>query len=395
MKQRVLFFQNPKQAVYFALIVLLAIGCANIFSASMIKGGVGYLLRYAGFSLLGLGASWLVRRVGYRRLTDNGFLLLAYLALIVLLGAVFLWPPNNGAQRWLYLPGFSAQPSEFAKLLVIMLSSRVLGSLMQHGRKISLFHGPGAKVALMTLVVCGLVYKQPDLGTAAIILALMLGIFVLAGIGMGQVFLILGLGGAGAALTALASEYRRERLRVWLDPWLDAQDTGYQMVQSLLAIGSGGLTGTAWGQGTSKLAYLPESHTDFAFAVFCQENGFLGALVLVLVFALLGWALALIAARAKDETGFLLAAGCGLLLVGQAAANMAMVCGLLPVIGVPLSFISYGGSSLLVSLTALGLALSVYDEEERREREEAETADAYGVSRRRSALELLPPDRRR
>ena len=377
------------------LAALLAIGCANIFSASLMKGSTGYLLRYVLFSAVGLAAAQIIRRVGYKRLTDFNLLFWSGIILVLLLGAVFLWPPNNGARRWIYLPGLSLQPSEFAKLFVIMLSAKILGSVMRYKKSVSLIKGPGRIVFLITLVISGIVNFQPDLGTAAIIFTLMLGVFIVAGLSNKATASVLGVCGAVAVIMTLSSEYRRERILVWLDPWLDAQDTGYQMVQSLLAIGSGGLTGTAWGQGTSKLAYLPEPHTDFAFAVFCQENGFIGALGLLLLFAVLGWALALIALRSKDDTGFLLAAGADFLLVGQAVSNMAMVCGLLPVIGVPLSFISYGGSSLLVSMAALGLALSVYDEEEREQRrQEQEEADAYiSPQQRRGNLELLPHNR--
>ncbi len=387
MRQRFFFFQNPKQAVFFSVLILLALGCANIFSASFMKGSTGYLLRYVIFSLAGAAAGHIVRRLGYKKLSAFGTLGVGFILLMALLGAVFFWAPNNGAQRWIYLPGgISIQPSEFAKLFVIMLTARVLGGMVKQGKRVSLVDGTGCKVILLSLILGGFIYKEPDLGTAAIVVGLCLGIFLLSNLSKGQVFTLFGLSFLAIAVGSLATEYRRERLKVWLDPWWDAQDTGYQMVQSLLAIGSGGLTGLPWGQGTSKLAYLPEAHTDFAFAVFCQENGFLGALLLILVFVVLGVALARIAMRCKDYEGFLLVAGVDLLLVGQAAANMAMVCGLLPVIGVPLSFISYGGSSLVVSMLALGLALSVYDEGVKQELEE---------ERQREESQLSPHQRRR
>ena len=190
---------------------------------------------------------------------------------------------------------------------------------------------------------------------------------------------------AGALYLVLSAGYRADRIRVWLDPWIDEVGDGYQMVQSILSIGSGGWIGTKWGEGSSKFFYLPEAHTDFAFAVFCQENGFLGACLLMLIFIVLGCALLRIAVCSKDERGFLLAAGVSFLVVGQAAANMAMVCGLLPVIGVPLVFISYGGSSLLASMIAIGLALSVYDDEVER----AEAAAVAEPKERRNDLRVV------
>ena len=273
----------------------------------------------------------------------------------------------------------SIQPSEFAKLVVIMLAAKYLGIMLRKGQRVSLFApGDHRMVLAATLIYAVLVYKQPDLGTAAIIVTLMLGVYIIAGVPKGQLVCILGASGLLAVVATLASSYRMERVQVWFNPWLDPRGKGYQMVQSLLAIGSGGLTGTHWGQGAGKFFYLPEAHTDFAFAIFCQENGFVGALILIILFALLGFAFCTITINAKDRRGFLLAGGVTFLIIGQAVANMAMVCGILPVIGVPLVFISYGGSSMVLSMAAIGLLLSVYDDEV----QEAEH-------------EALPPEERR
>ena len=248
--------------------------------------------------------------------------------------------------------------------------------------------GNGRMCLGATAVYAFLVQQQPDMGTAAIIVALMFCMYVIAGLPWKQIGSVCILGAASAVLLVMTSTYRADRIRVWLDPWIDEVGDGYQMVQSLLSIGSGGFIGTKWGEGSSKFFYLPEAHTDFAFAVFCQENGFLGACFLILLFAILGCALLRIAVCSKDERGFLLAAGVSFLIVGQAAANMAMVCGLLPVIGVPLVFISYGGSSLIISMAAIGLALSVYDDEVEREKAaaiaepEERRSDLRVVSRR-------------
>ena len=158
------------------------------------------------------------------------------------------------------------------------------------------------------------------------------------------------------------------RVRLWIDPYLDPQGNGYQAVQSFVAIGSGRLIGSHFGMGFGKFFYLPEAHTDFAFAIFCQEWGFLGALFLIFIFILLAFALYRVGQHTQDRAGFLLVTGVNFLVVGQAFANMAMVCGLLPVIGVPLTFISYGGTSLVASLMGIGLVLSVYRAEVQRER---------------------------
>ena len=155
--------------------------------------------------------------------------------------------------------------------------------------------------------------------------------------------------------------YRMKRLEVWYDPWSDARDAGYQMVQSLSTIGSGGIFGMGFGGGVSKYEYLPEAHTDFAFAIFSQEHGFFGVLLIFFLFAVLLITCMRVAARAADTFGQVLALGIVFLVLGQALANLAMVAGLLPVVGVPLPFISYGGSSLIVTMAGMGMLLGIAD----------------------------------
>ena len=174
--------------------------------------------------------------------------------------------------------------------------------------------------------------------------------------------------------------YRMERIKVTFDPWSDAQNIGYQTVQSLSAIGSGELTGMGLGVGVSKYDYLPEAHTDFAFAIFCQENGFLGAIFVFLLFAALAVYSARVANKAMDAYGQVLSMGIMLLIVGQAIANLLMVGGILPVVGVPLPFISYGGTSLIITLSAMGILVNIGRQGDKaqqlREEEELEEAEA-------------------
>ena len=395
MNKKFLFWDNPKQAVWYTMVPLLLIGCANIFSASFIRAEADgsstfyYLIRYIVYSAIGLGAIFIARTINYRRLLSKNAVSFIYISVLVMLVLVdFIGLESGGARRWLGFGGVTIQPSEFAKLAIIMLCARYLGMHLKKGQNASFLKGNGRMCLGATAVYAFLVQQQPDMGTAAIIVALMFCMYVIAGLPWKQIGSVCILGAASAVLLVMASTYRAGRIRVWLDPWIDEVGDGYQMVQSLLSIGSGGLIGTKWGEGSSKFFYLPEAHTDFAFAVFCQENGFLGACFLILLFAILGCALLRIAVCSKDERGFLLAAGVSFLIVGQAAANMAMVCGLLPVIGVPLVFISYGGSSLIISMAAIGLALSVYDDEVEREKAvalsepEERRSDLRVVSRR-------------
>ncbi len=387
MKKRFLLWDNPRQAIYMLMFILLLAGGVNVYSASfvsaqdMFSSGWYYLGRYFLFAAGGMVAIHIVRSIGYRRILNKRFLWYCYvLTFLMLLYVDYMGIANKGATRWIYLGPFSIQPSEIAKLVIILLAARYLGSAMKRGQRVELFTGECAHVTYATLAVAALVVKQPDLGTAAIIVALLIGVFVIAGLAKKWIVGIIGAGLVGAVVLTITSPYRWERIKVWFDPWLDERGSGYQMVQSLLAIGSGGLTGTEWGHGAGKFFYLPEAHTDFAFAIFCQENGLLGAALLLLVFAVMGAAFYRISVSTRDPKGFLLAVGVTFLIIGQAFANMAMVCGILPVIGVPLIFISYGGSSMLISMCAIGLLLSVYDEEERQMAVDAQTPEERRAS---------------
>ena len=365
------FWDSPAQLIYMVMFILVLIGGINVLSASFVMArdmtgnGLSFFYKYVLFACLGAVGLWVVRYFGYRFWLNKKILWLGFgIVFVMLLVVDILGIATKGASRWIYLGPISIQPSEFAKLVVIMLAARYLGDMLRKGQQVKLWaFGDHRMVWGATIAYAALVYKQPDLGTAAIIVALTLGVYIIAGIPKEQIVCILGGAGLLATVATFASSYRMERVQVWFDPWIDPRGKGYQMVQSLLAIGSGGLTGTHWGQGAGKFFYLPEAHTDFAFAIFCQENGFLGALVLLLLFGLLGFAFCTITINARDRRGFLLAGGVTFLIIGQAVANMAMVCGILPVIGVPLVFISYGGSSMVLSMAAIGLLLSVYDDE--------------------------------
>ena len=390
------FWKNPCQLIYMVMVLLLFIGGTNVFSASFVTArdmtgsGVYFLKRYFIFALVGFGAMAVVRAVGYKAWLNRKPLWAFFAVVLVMLVYVdAVGIATKGASRWIYLGPISLQPSEFAKLSVIMLAAKYLGGMLRRGETVSFFaSGDHRYVQLATFIYGVLVYKQPDLGTAAIIVALVLGMYIIAGLPKGQLVAILSIGLLVAVGATLSSSYRLERVQVWFDPWLDPRGKGYQMVQSLLAIGSGGLTGTQWGHGAGKFFYLPEAHTDFAFAIFCQENGFIGAMILLLLFGLLGFAFCTITINARDRRGFLLAGGVTFLIIGQAVANMAMVCGILPVIGVPLIFISYGGSSMFLSMAAIGLLLSVYDEEVKEDEHEALPPEA-----RRDNLRMVRNER--
>ena len=374
MRERFMLWENPKDAIITLMVLLMGIGCINVFSASFVTAEAmtgnqyHFLIRYIGYAAAGLAVFWFTGfKLNYKRLMSPRFYMVIAVVTILLLAATLgIGTVVNGSRRWIYIGGFSLQASEIAKVSVILMAASYLGDRLQRGLKVSLLGYPSNQALLIALAFAGLIFLQPDMGTATIVFSLMLGMYFLAGIPMRQVTYI-GLIGIAIGALALMAPYRRARFALWLNPWKDAQGGGYQMAQSLTAIGSGGLTGLPWGQGSGKFFFLPEAHTDFAFAIFCQEWGYVGALFLIACFLILARALFCIAMNTKDRRGYLLVAGSTMFLIGQSAANMAMVTGVLPVIGVPLLFISYGGTSLLANMFALGLVVSVYRSECARE----------------------------
>ena len=275
--------------------------------------------------------------------------------IISLILVLIIGPVVNGARRWLPLVVAQFQPAEFAKLVSIMIMAAYLAMQVRANREIKFFTAQIGIIAVMTI----LTEQEPDMGTATIIFGIPLIMMIVAGLHWKKILLLFGATIIGVIGLIYRQPYRLERLKVTYDPWSDAQNYGYQTVQSLSAIGSGELTGMGLGVGVSKYDYLPEAHTDFAFAIFCQENGFLGAIFVFLLFAALTIYAARIANRARDEYGQILSMGIMILIVGQAVANLLMVGGILPVVGVPLPFISYGGTSLIITMAAIGILSNI------------------------------------
>lgn len=350
---------SPGEAVLYIVVMLFAIGTVNIFSASFVLAGqllqdsYFFLKKHIVAFLIGVMFLTVAAKVDYRRLPR--FIPFVVVAVIGMLVAVhFDGIDANGARRWLKI-GVTFQPSEIAKLAAILMTAAYLGPRLDRGRTVSLFSWP----VVITGVMAVLVLRQPDMGTAVVIMAICLALYLPSGIPRKEVYGLIFCGVTATVYLVYAAAYRAERILAWLDPWAYQQTSGYQAVQALLAIGSGSLSGTGLGKGASKFHYLPEAHTDFAFAVLCQEMGFVGAAIVLILFALLAWYGIKIALNATDGFGMMLAAGTTFLVVGQAVGNVAMVSGLLPVTGVPLPFISFGGTSLIVNLLAIGILISV------------------------------------
>lgn len=372
------FFKNDLQGMLLPILLITIIGSVNIFSATYINsiyentGLLGYFTKHMGFLLFSMAIGVVLYRYDYRQLQKSHMLQRIMIAtligmiLVLVAGSVI-----NGARRWIVIGPVSIQPSEFAKLAAIIWTSAKLSTMRKWGK--SRYNNPltnlqgyvSERVGYMLpmlvwpIIFAVLTILQPDMGTTVLIFGFSFILIYLAGFDgrfFGGAFAVAGVIGF---IAARMSPYRWERIQSWFDPWPHAQDMGYQTVQGLLAVGSGGFLGEGFMQGTSKYFYLPEAHTDFAFAVWAQEMGFIGAVFVVILVAAFTYFGFRIANRSRDEFGKWLAMGITLLISGQALFNIAMVCGIMPVTGVPLPFISYGGSSLLMNFMAIGLLASV------------------------------------
>jgi len=321
------------------------------------RAGGGVALRQLAWFGVGMIGLVVVASLDYRRLVRIAPLF--YVLGLGALGAVFvLGRTVSGARRWIVLGGgVTVQPSEFFKLCFVLTAVWLLAS-----RWAQPLTGPVlAAVLPLVAVPFVLIIKQPDLGTALLLFPVLIALLVAAGM---RLRLLGGLGLAGLAALPLVwfamKEYQRERIHVFLDPFRDPQGSAYNVIQAKIAIGSGQLLGKGMAGATqSRLAFLPERHTDFVFAVFAETWGFVGCLVLLTCYAVLLLRGFDIAASAREPVGRLLALGATVLLGTQILVNVGMVSGLMPVVGVPLPLMSYGGSSMLVSLVSLGLLLSV------------------------------------
>ena len=367
MRTRYTLFKSETEPIVIVMAILLVTGTINVFSSSYVLAAMNFenpyyfLQRHLQWLLLGTIACWLCRRINYQRLRGLMFIGLG-INLFLLVAVLFVGTTINGAQRWIALGPLSFQPAEFAKLMGVLMGSFSISAVLAKERFRMDRDWPRVAIPFgAILLMAFLVYREPDFGTACIVFGVPLFMALVLLVPPRRWVLIL----IPVAFAALAigtlQPYRMKRMEVWLDPWSDARNAGYQMVQSLSTIGSGGIFGMGFGDGVSKYEYLPEAHTDFAFAIFSQEHGFFGVLLIFFLFAVLLVASIRVATRAKDTFGQVLALGIIFLVVGQALANLAMVAGLLPVVGVPLPFISYGGSSLIVTMAGMGMLLGIAD----------------------------------
>ena len=344
--------------LFSTVIALTAFGLIMVYSASVVQdrdGGVNrFLVKQSLAAALGLAGMWLAMHVDLRRLRRPAIVYAGMLGIFALLLATLLGPEWNDVNRWLFIGGISVQPSELAKLAVaIFVAYQIHRQTERDGDNALLL-----PCGLVLAGVVGLILLQPDLGTAALICAVALLMLFLSGVRK-RFFA----SGAMALVPLLAAviltvDYQRERLMAFLDPGLEPMGLNWQANQSLIAVGSGGLTGVGLAEGVQKLHFLPYPHSDFIYAVIAEELGFLGAVAVLGVFAVLVWRGAVAGARANETFGRYLAWGLTGLIAIQASLHVGVVLKLLPTKGIPLPFISYGGSSLVVCLVAAGLILN-------------------------------------
>jgi cell division protein FtsW len=351
---------TDQRIVAFVTLGLVAFGLVMVYSATSASAAIGngdpmsFLKRQAVYALIGVVLMAIASRFDYHRLRYLAPpLLLASLALCA--AVLVAGPAINGARRWFVFGPASFQPSELAKLALCLFAAVYLSR-----RRAPRTFGELLKpLGLLTAIFSALIVVEPDLGTTITICGMMLALFLVAGVPI-RLLAAASVLAIGMGLLAIYMEpYRRARVFSFLDPWSDAQGAGFQIVQATIGIGSGGVTGAGLGEGVGKISYLPEAHTDMIFAVIGEELGLIGAALVIGAFAVLAIVGFRIALRCQDPFGKLLAAGITALVCGQAAINLAAALGIAPLTGIPLPFVSYGGSSLIVLLASVGVLLNI------------------------------------
>jgi len=350
----------------FALLLMMlivALGVTTVYSATYQAGRAvadSYAWRQALWALLGLAATLGMVSFDYRRLERYAWLLWGVGA-VMLLAVDIAGEMGNGSRRWLAVGPVTVQPSELMKLALIVVLARIFH---RNARPGGLRLRDLVLPAVLTAVPAALILAQPDLGTAGVFVFIFASMVLMAGPSRRTLAIIAGVGLAMAPLLPVAfarlKPYQQRRLETFLSPELDPLGAGYHVIQSKIAIGSGGFHGRGFLQGTqNQLNFLPEQHTDFIFSVYSEEWGFVGAILLLVLYTILLLRGLVVVARAKERFGALIAFGVLANVFWQASINLGMTTGLLPVVGITLPFFSYGGSSLVTLMASLGLVINV------------------------------------
>jgi cell division protein FtsW len=348
--------------LFAAAVGLALFGIVMVYSASAVMADrqnnnqYFYVIKQALWTTIGFGAMLVAMHFDYRRLRNRRLVIALFAITSMMLMTVFAFPRINGAHRWIRIAGFSIQPSELSKLALAIFLARFLE---QRAGDEGLFWRTFVPCVLATAFLAGLVVAEPDLGTALMLAVICLVMCFTAGARLIHLGVV-----AAPALVAVIGllifvPWRLQRMITFLDPWADPQNKGFQVVQSLIAVGSGGVNGLGFAQGKQKMFFLPFAHSDFIFAVVGEELGLFGALIVVAIFGLFLWRGMRAALQAPDRFGMLLGIGIVTSIVAQALFNVSVVLSLVPTKGIPLPFISYGGSSLVPTLIAVGILLNI------------------------------------
>ena len=382
---------TPDRVLFTSAVSMVVFGPVMVYSATTLPAANPAslpsvaLAKQLAFTVAGLVGLDLAMNVDYRLFGRPRFIwALLVVSTAALVGVLAFGPAINGARRWFAVGGFGVQPSEFAKLSVVLFWAAVLA------KRSGGLHNPVAALwlpALLLLPILGLILLQPDFGTVVLVAGSLLAMTFAAGLRYRHLLAAAVCGLSLAGWAVIVEPYRLRRLTAFLDPSSDPLGKGFQVLQSIIAVGSGGITGRGLGAGVQKLLYLPEAHTDFIYSVVAEELGLLGATAVLAAFAVVAWRGLRAAAHAPDDFGTYLAVGLTTMVSLQALANISVVLGLLPTKGIALPFISAGGSALMAGMVAIGILLNIS------QHAQADPAiDAAPIARRASAAPPHPPD---
>jgi cell division protein FtsW len=348
--------------LFLATLLLVLASVVMVYSASAVIAlerfhrPYLFLVKQAMWSALGLALLGVVMRVDYRTWKQPVLIWSALATVGLALVAVLFMGRINGTRRWFGVGGFGIQPSELAKLAAIFFTAALLERRMHRINDVKYALAP---IGLVVLAFFALIVLEPDFGTSMSLLAIAAVMVFSAGLSytyvVGAVLCAL----PAIALLVMGTTYRRQRVLTFLDPWRDPLGAGFQIIQSLIAVGTGGVTGKGLMNGVQKLFYLPEPHTDFIYSVIAEELGLIGATAVLICFGVITWRGLRVSMRAPDGFGAFLALGLTTMVAVQAFFNISVVLGLLPTKGIPLPFVSNGGSSLLINLVGMGILLNV------------------------------------
>ncbi|CAB1242238.1 factor for spore cortex peptidoglycan synthesis (stage V sporulation) [Clostridiaceae bacterium BL-3] len=349
--------------LFSTIMLLVAIGVVMVYSASSYKAffdkstqdSMFFLKRQGLWAIIGTFFMFLTIKFDYKNIKKYTKLLM--IISVICLLAVFAFESTKGAQRWIRVGSVGFQPSEIAKYIVVLYMAKSIE--VKGGRKIGTLLYGVIPYLLVSGFYAGLVFAEKNLSIAAVIMIVTMIVLYVSGARITHMIGVVGLVILAGIAGIIFEPYRMARFTSFLNPWADPKGNGYQLIQSLLAMGSGGIWGVGLGRSRQKCYYIPEPHNDFIFSIIGEELGLIGCTIIVALFIVIVWRGIVTAIKAKDTYGTLLATGITSVIAVQAIINIAVVTGSMPVTGVPLPFISYGGSSLVINMVAMGILLNI------------------------------------